>query len=548
LGCPTPHPPRDGALVARAAAILRFVAPITRAPPTVWAPAAGAGAGVGSRGGDLPDGTRAVDWMPLFPASDPALAVSQFTAACPDLSGEGEGGSAGGEAGSAASAAAPPAAGAASQCTVWLMANTGGADISGATLNASLAFAFAETSTLFMYDLYAGNAVNETAADAAAGSSGGLRLLPASLNGTLLNVSVEAGGIAAILATPAAGGARLANFLAGMVNLTALPLANLSSAWAPLQQAMSAVTPTAGSSAPPPGTTFIAGGAGWLFTVAPVWPDVFTRPDAAAALAGGGVDVQYPWEAAPSASHAALLDVFPFFMDTNLVTNADFAAFTAATGYNATSAGVDAGNFLRHWLTFPNGTRTFNASAGDGPRPVTWVSRTDAQAFCGWLGKRLPTEWELQFAGQAVAEGGAPPSGADFRVFPWGNATCAQAPGACPEPDNSTAPRSPDAVGAHPAGASDLGVQDLVGNVWQLADAFCDARGCGVVLKGGSLYRPVSGGSNPSRYFPQALPLATHVKLPFLDDSGQRAAYVGFRCMADSAAAAAAGSTVRLAA
>ena len=50
-------------------------------------------------------------------------------------------------------------------------------------------------------------------------------------------------------------------------------------------------------------------------------------------------------------------------------------------------------NFLRDWKdgTYPDGWAN---------KPVTWVSQEDARAYAAWAGKRLPHEWEWQYAAQ----------------------------------------------------------------------------------------------------------------------------------------------------
>lgn len=59
---------------------------------------------------------------------------------------------------------------------------------------------------------------------------------------------------------------------------------------------------------------------------------------------------------------------------------------------------ADAYNFLRDW-------RDGAYPAGWADKPVTWVAVQDSEAYCAWAGKRLPHDWEWQYA----AQGGAPP-------------------------------------------------------------------------------------------------------------------------------------------
>ena len=149
--------------------------------------------------------------------------------------------------------------------------------------------------------------------------------------------------------------------------------------------------------------------------------------------------------------------------------------------------------------------------------PVTWISLEDARAYAAWAGKRLPHEWEWQYAAQ----------GTDGRTYPWGSTWD---PEAAPTPEKGHDLPGPDNVDAHPKGASPFGVMDLTGNVWQWTDEYQDEHTRAAILRGGSHYQP----QGSMWYFPQAYKLIEHGKLLLMAPGKDRAGTLGFRCVVDA--------------
>jgi len=92
--------------------------------------------------------------------------------------------------------------------------------------------------------------------------------------------------------------------------------------------------------------------------------------------------------------------------------------------------------------------------------PVACVSWTDAKTYCEWVGKRLPTEEEWEYAAH----------GMDGRLYPWGNSPPSRSL-LCWQRSPFHGLCLPCGVGSFPAGASPFGLLDMVGNVMEWTSA-----------------------------------------------------------------------------
>ncbi len=311
-----------------------------------------------------------------------------------------------------------------------------------------------------------------------------------------LSLEMEAHGYGAVLATTGAPDEPLRKLLARMSELSQKRLQDFSHEWTFLPQQIVGIAPRKPAATAPAGMVRIPGGT-FEFRVSGI--EIEGENDI-------GVDVQYPWEDAPRRHHLKTLETKPFYIDKFPVTNAEFKKFLDAARYHP----KDDHNFLRDWKNgaYPEGWAN---------KPVTWVSLDDARAYAGWAGKRLPHEWEWQYAAQ----------GTDGRLYPWGDEWNAAA---VPPADTRRVMREPTDVNAYPQGASPFGVMDLVGNVWQWTEEFTDEHTRAAILRGGSYYQP----QGSSWYFPKAYKLNEHGKYLLIGPSLDRSAAVGFRCVVDA--------------
>ncbi len=199
-------------------------------------------------------------------------------------------------------------------------------------------------------------------------------------------------------------------------------------------------------------------------------------------------------------------EVAEFSLDRTPVTNRQFAAFVAATGYTtgaerkpdaADLPGADLADLVagalvvtgttgpvnladwRQWWAWVQGASWRHpygpGSSVDGKddHPVVQVSFADASAYAAWAGKRLPMEEEWEYAARGGREG---------QTYSWGDEP--QQPGALMA--NSWQGRFPyhntgakGWVGTSPVGtfpANGYGLVDMCGNVWEWTGSFYTGR------------------------------------------------------------------------
>jgi len=152
-----------------------------------------------------------------------------------------------------------------------------------------------------------------------------------------------------------------------------------------------------------------------------------------------------------------------FYIDRTEVTAAQYAACVAAGA--CSSAGLH-GPDIATTDVGSRGTLCNSFQPTRSSHPINCVDRLQAEAYCRYAGKRLPTEAEWEYAAR----------GPSNRRFPWGNEvpSCAlivierAGAGVCRDGTTGTA-----AVGSYPANASPFGALDMAGNVREwVADGF----------------------------------------------------------------------------
>lgn len=161
------------------------------------------------------------------------------------------------------------------------------------------------------------------------------------------------------------------------------------------------------------------------------------------------------------------------------ITNAQYAAFVAATGHPAPD--VDEATWKSYRLIHPySRSRRYAWVDGEPPagredHPVVMVAHGDALAYAAWLGGETGQVWRLP--GEIEWEKAA--RGDDGRYFPWGDDFDAGRLNS-----HDAGPFATMAVGSFVAGASPYGLLDGAGQVFEWT---ATAAGAGrYLVKGGS--------------------------------------------------------------
>lgn len=169
--------------------------------------------------------------------------------------------------------------------------------------------------------------------------------------------------------------------------------------------------------------------------------------------------------------HPVELD--PFEMALAPVTQGEYAQFVDDGGYLRRELWGDAGwawrsetaaQFPVYWRRGPDRweRRDFDRWVALEPhRPVLHVCWYEADAFCRWANRRLPTEaeWEAAAIGEPAGPTGWKPV---RRRFPWGDD-----PIAAHHANLDWRHMGAVDVGAYPAGDSASGCRQMIGNVWE---------------------------------------------------------------------------------
>lgn len=174
----------------------------------------------------------------------------------------------------------------------------------------------------------------------------------------------------------------------------------------------------------------------------------------------------FTWYERELPRHRVALDAV--YIDRHEVTNALFERFVRATGYKTTAEREGTGWAWQQkdrtwkWVKVEGAEwrkPTGAGSSGLPQHPVVQVSWHDAEAYCRWAGKRLPTEAEWEKAARST----------DGRRYPWGEQWDAS------KANGQMTVGTTKPVGSYPAGVTPYGIQDMSGNAAEWVADWFDA-------------------------------------------------------------------------
>ncbi|MGJ8669300.1 MAG: formylglycine-generating enzyme family protein [Oceanococcus sp.] len=165
--------------------------------------------------------------------------------------------------------------------------------------------------------------------------------------------------------------------------------------------------------------------------------------------------------------------VAAFELDKTPVTVAAFAQFVKDTQFQTTAEQLNAGSIMQFgtgrwhlqagafWRT-PQG---LDQNAAPENHPVTQVSWDDAQTYCAWAGKRLPSEYEWEHAARA-GQSGEPAYAFGEELLKEGQYLANVWTGVFPVINTkSDGYKLTSPVGVF--GLTPIGLADMAGNVWE---------------------------------------------------------------------------------
>lgn len=168
------------------------------------------------------------------------------------------------------------------------------------------------------------------------------------------------------------------------------------------------------------------------------------------------------------------VEVAAFSISRAAISNADYLKFVEAGGYAKKQYWDEDGwkwceqSKLQHPLYWHQGSEGWLIKQFDQWKSlpmnaaIIHVCWFEAQAYCRWAGRRLPTEAEWEVAASAEPSEDGKILSATKRYLPWGNTE--------PRPDQANldgyALGTVD-VAAHPSGDSAFGCRQMIGNVWE---------------------------------------------------------------------------------